>query len=590
MRPALSCLLLWLLLLPAQAQLDTALAAARRAAAPFVDVSPPPRFNLLPARNSTALGCDLVAGLPLAQALDAYRISFPNVAGDFAVHTTVDGALTQLCDARVSNLGAGLIPAARDPLTAPIDADTGCWLRASQDGRNVRAAPRGAPVTKLDRLQQHPALGRNEAGDWLFYREGWVKRSGLLLRGNCDDLPLLDPAQVASGVIHYCPAGYEGYLPPRIGIGRKSARSTSSDFANRLRAEPTASAELLAEIPPRQILEAVLDGPACQGSYIWWQVAVNGTVGWTIESDSIANFYYLEPYQAPSLRPHTPSKLPQPASRRRIDSPAALIDTIAVLDVTGARNLTFSPDGSLLAVTSESGAAIFTAQDFTPVALDAAFSDGIARQLTQASQTTEALTWSSAGDKLGAVSGRELRIWDIESATQIWHYSFTMPLRGVAFSRDDRWLAVTGASPRTKRAAIWIYDMRGELALSRALVAAGLPPMVVPAPDERFGDFVYSSADKLYQLSVESGDSRAFYQLAGAQLRGMAFNRGDADLLLALALESEGVSWTALVDAGNAAAPGKTLRLPANTLAFSPDGRFLAMAADDRALLLGTIE
>ena len=589
MRPALLCLLLWIAL-PASAQLDAALAAARRAAAPFVDVAPQASVKLLPATQTTSLGCDLLTGLPLAQPLDAWRIAFPTVAGDFAVHTSVDGSLTQLCDIRAPNLGAGIIPAASDSGDMPAEREAGCWLRASEDGRNVRAAPRGAPVAKLDRLQQHRALGRNEAGDWLFYREGWVKRTGLRLRGDCDDLPLLDPAQAASGVIHFCPAGYAGFLQPRIGIGSKSARSASTDFASRLRAAPDPSAELLAEIPPRQILDAVLDGPACQGSYIWWKVALAGIVGWTIESDSKAQYYYLEPHQRLSLRPHTPSDLPQRASLRRIDSPAAPIDTIATLDLPAARSLAFSPDDSLLAVTSESGAAVFSVPDFAPVSLSDAVGDALAWQLAQPPQSIDALAWSAAGDRLGIVSGRELRIWEVESAALTWHYRFPLSLRDIAFSRDGRWLALTGASPRTRRAALWIYDRQGDLALSRSLVAAGLPPAVVPAPSNSYGDFVYSSADKLYALSVANGKSRAVYQLAGMQIRDLTFSASASDRLLALALDSAGMGWTAAVDAQDADAPGKTLRMAAKALAFSQDGRFLAAATNERVVLLGTVE
>ena len=589
MRPALLCLLLWIAL-PAQAQLDAAIAAARRAAAPFVNVAPQPTFHKLPATTTTTLGCELVAGLPLAQTLDAFRIAFPTVAGDFAVHTSVDGSLTQLCDARVPNLGAGLIPGASDSGEMPADREAGCWLRASEDGRNVRAAPRGNPVTKLDRLQQHKALGSNEAGDWVFYRQGWVKRSGLTLRGDCDDLPLLDAAQAASGVIHYCPAAYAGYLPPRIDIGRKAARSASTDFASRLRAAPDPSAELVAEIPPRQVLDAVLDGPACQGSYIWWQVSLDGVVGWTIESDSKANYYYLEPHHAPTLRPHTPSDSPQRASRRRIDSPAARIDTVSILNLPNLRSLSFSPDGSLLAASSESGAALYSVPDVWPVSLDFAFGEGLASQFAQPPQSKGALAWSNAGDRLGVIQGRELQVWDVQTAALALHYSFPLPLHDIAYSRDGAWLAVSGASPRTRRAAIWIYDQQGDLALSRALVAAGLPPAVVPAPDSSFGDFVFSSADKLYALDVTVGDSRAVYQLAGMQIRDLAFNTGESGVLLALALESAGQGWTALLDALDADAPGKTLRLPATALAFSRDGRYLAAATDYRALLLGTIE
>jgi len=591
LRPLIIVLLLGHALLVGQAQPSDALAAAYRAAAPFIDAAIPPRASLLREAPTTALGCELVVGLPLAHALDAWRFDFPTVDGDFTVHTSVDGSLEQLCDARVPNLGAALIP-----LSKHNDSDTNrqqdesCWLRANSDGLHVREAPMGKAVAKLDRLQQHQALGRNQAGDWLFYREGWVQRMAVRLTGNCDELPALDPARAASGVVHFCPAGYAGFLRPRISIGRRTARSASPTFHSRLRTSPDPSATLITEIPPRQILDAVLDGPACQGSYVWWQIAVNGQVGWTIESDRNDNFYYLEPYQPPSLRSLIPADWPHPPTLRRIDNPGAPIDTIALLQVEQPSGVAFSPDGSLLAVASEAGASFFSLPDFAPLGHDEVFADSNNLPSDWLTQPLDALAWSHGGDKLAIGRGRELQLWRLAAGRLALHYRFPYALQGIAFSRDDRWLAVTGASASAKHSALWIYDQHGDLARSLPLVGAGMPPNVVAAPATSPGDFIYSSGDKLFVLAADSGQPRAIYQLAGVQQRAVDLTADSAGTsLLALALGTPGMGWLSLVDGKDANAPRRLLRLDAGDLAFSPDGRFLAATTPGRVFVLGTI-
>lgn len=595
LRPLIILLLLGHALLVAQAQPSDALASAWRAATPFIEPATPPHATLLRGVTTTALGCELVAGLPLAQALDAWRFDFPTVAGDFSVHTSVDGGLAQLCDERVPNLGFGPIPLAPPDNDLALAQDA-CWLRATSDGLNVRVAPGEDVAAKIDRLQTHKALGTNADGDWLFYREGWVKRSLLRLTGSCADLPVIDPQEAASGVIHFCPAGYAGFLPPRISIGRRTAQSASQTFANRLRASPQPDAPLIAEIPPRQIVDHVLDGPACQGTYVWWQVAVDGQVGWTVESDSNANFYYLEPYATPSLRPLAPAAQPGQLvdwSGGQLDHPAENIDAIALADVMQPRGLAISPDRKLLAVGGAASAELFAQPPF-----------GSQRIPTPAwlTKPIDALAWSHAGDKLALISGQELQIWKLETSQQnplrqldtserILSDRFPYPLRSAAFSRDDRWLAVTGMSASGRHGAIWVYDAAGEVALSLPLAGAGLPPVVVPSPQVIPGDFAFSSADQLYALAVENAHPRAFYQLAGTQLRSLAFavgSRGSA--LLALALESDGLGWVALVDALDADVPSKTLRLDAHDLAFDPIRNFLAATTNERLFYLGTVE
>ena len=200
-------------------------------------------------------------------------------------------------------------------VNAAVGGATGCFMRPRQEFANVREAPEGTQVARIYARVSQAVLGANSAGDWLFFRAGWVNRSVLELAGNCDRLPILNPDQVASGTFHFCPPAYYGFLRPRIDIGRGNTRVVSPTIANRLRAQPDIESEQVGEIPPRRVIDAVIDGPACNGAYVWWQVEVGGQVGWTVESDLNFNYYYLEPIRSagetsgPSNSPVSPNAI-----------------------------------------------------------------------------------------------------------------------------------------------------------------------------------------------------------------------------------------------------------------------------------------
>lgn len=542
---------------------------------------------------------------------------------------------------------------------ATLSAGTGCFLRPTSESVNVREAPRGKQVAQISPESGFPALGRNFAGDWIFFRMGWVTRSALALAGTCDDLPVLDPASVASGAIHFCPAEYAGFLRPRIKVGESNARVVSYTFANRLRAAPQITAELIGEIPPRSALDAVLDGPACDGSFVWWQVSVNGQVGWTVESDLNANYYYLEPVAvsaatapiADAYDRQAPSDISQTPSFRQISSANLnLLDTVAVMSVARPMLLAWSARTSLLAVVSASGqVGLYDYPDFQPVPNDGAIPDDL-RATALAFSPDErylalgtddgrvfllgllnngesesyflhqrhkspirALAWSNGGAQLAAASGalkgqiagakNMLTVWvydaedDIANSQPKLRYAFPYPLTDLAFSADDRWLAVSGESGGKQRAALWIYHAGDyELAWSKSLVYMGGQGFVTAPPPNALGDFVYSHGDSLYHIEVEKAKDRRFFHWAGAIMPEVAI-RGQilpgAEVLVALTSSPpDGRTRLRLFNALNDESPELSWTLDASAIAFSPDGRLLAAAqpANDRVLLLGVAD
>ena len=262
----------------------------------------------------------------------------------------------------------------------------------------------------------------------------------------------------------------------------------------------------------------------------------------------------------------------------------------------------FSPDESWLAVGDSNGG--LTLVEFgdnlhSPRSIHLGAQDGPIR----------ALAWTKSAEKLAAVSGDEalnlarqagsLTVWRIAASAPQFsepalRYRFPYPLTSAAFSRDGRWLAVSGESTSAGRAALWVYDSdSGDLALSKPLVPMRGQGIVRASPSPGLDDFVYSSGDSLYQLHVASGETRRFYHQAGKHFTGLAFRpqflKG-AEALMALTTESRtGAKHLHLANALNPFSPTAAYTVAAGDIAFSPDGQLLAIAEAqrDRIRLIG---
>ena len=167
----------------------------------------------------------------------------------------------------------------------------------------------------------------------------------------------------------------------------------------------------------------------------------------------------------------------------------------------------------------------------------------------------------------------------------------------MAFSADGRWLAVSGESPSDQRAALWVYAAdNGELTFTKALVPMRGHGFVIASPADSLGDFVYSSGDSLYQLTVESLEDSRFTHHAGALLQEIAFRPqvlAHSEALMALTVAARnGDTRLQIANALSPYAPKATFALAPSAIAFSPDGRSLALAepSRDRILVLGVTE
>jgi hypothetical protein len=164
-----------------------------------------------------------------------------------------------------------------------------------------------------------------------------------------------------------CPAGFSGFLPPRLNIGAE-ARVPVGNMPSRIREQPSLSGRQIGMINPNTTAR-VVGGPSCDpaGGIIWWQVNYNGVIGWTAEG-VLPNDYFLDPVG--SVTPPTASGLPTeggaplPIERSAISSANVLnLGVLTSLPVAEVSAIAFDPNGAQMALLSAGAPQIFSLPD-----------------------------------------------------------------------------------------------------------------------------------------------------------------------------------------------------------------------------------
>ncbi len=185
--------------------------------------------------------------------------------------------------------------------TAPPAQPTGVTATVTAFRLNVRTAPvNGAVLTKIDRNETYPVLGRNNASTWWQINVngtiGWVSGAWVDLAGNVNSVPVTDgsvvvPTPTPSYGVGQCP----GFLPSRLVPGNYGRVVTSPGMPNNLRAQPSLSAALVGQIPAGDAFY-IQEGPVCAENTAWYRVYHAGRSGWTAEGQGTT--YWLEPIAA----------------------------------------------------------------------------------------------------------------------------------------------------------------------------------------------------------------------------------------------------------------------------------------------------
>ncbi len=95
---------------------------------------------------------------------------------------------------------------------------------------------------------------------------------------------------VLLAILPYSVAAQDNCLPARLEAGGQGMVLPGA--ANRIRALPSTSGEQVGQIPGGAVFD-VLEGPTCDGGFLWWRVSYQGTEGWTVEGN--ASEYFVEP-------------------------------------------------------------------------------------------------------------------------------------------------------------------------------------------------------------------------------------------------------------------------------------------------------
>lgn len=496
----------------------------------------------LPATNNSSLGCILVEGTTLSREVIPYvvRLEYPD--GIYNVHVSDTGEIVQLCDTKFPAESLTQQPTATptdlpEGVPSPTPSGDLCTITPRGTFANLRSEP-GTDSDLIKILYPYETfvvLGRS--GDWYFSERGWANFDVVEFGGNCDNLSALSAAQAAEASIYVCPPNFFEHLEPRITRGQVTAQVIQGSLPNRLREEPTIDSEMIGEIQPGRRIDEVLSGPACSGGYVWWEVNIDGTVGWTAESDFESGEYFLEPVSEEGVTivaEDTTEPIDQPMPQAAPGDASATTPTGAVmtsanapqiailetLPVDGALSVVWSPDGSQLAVDTPQGVIVFNYPDTSQfevvvegrkndlgnvmayssdgrylavgggdgsiVIYD--FSTNVATALPGIEAAPIAtLAFRPEINELISVSGSTqdgenwaLKRWDMQGIdanigdTPITlNYSFPFPLTDVAFSEDGDLLAVTGESTLNPAAALWAYDADN----GDLLYSIGLQPM-----------------------------------------------------------------------------------------------------------------
>jgi len=210
--------------------------------------------------------------------------------------------------------------------------------QATTSAEQVGQIPAGEVMTLLD--------GPQCAESFLWWRIRYDGIEGWTVEANATDY-FIEPYADAT-VATATDTDESCKVETRLQVGDYG--KVSSNTPSRLRGEPGVTGDQVGQVDPLDVFQ-VIAGSTCAGGFNWWQVEVNGLVGWLAEGDS--ENYYVEVVTDPDIIGSFTT--PEPPSI--------------------AHALSWNADGSRIAVATSNGVFIYNPADWDepPYLLD----DGI---------------------------------------------------------------------------------------------------------------------------------------------------------------------------------------------------------------------
>ncbi len=505
---------------------------------------------------------------------------------------------------------------------------------ASTSGTQIGQIPAGGVFDVLE--------GPNCVDGFLWWRVSYEGVEGWTVEGNASGYfvePVdanATPAATApiGAVAAACPPGTA--LEPRLVTGMQGR--LVGNTPSRVRKLPSTTADQIAQIEPIDVFTVGI-GPFCTNGINWWQINLNGIVGYTAEGQGDEYFVELIPATATPTATRTPlptytptvTRTPLPSYTPSITPTPSDTPTPTPVPIDHPIRVTWSADSKWLAVSTRNEVLLYSADsldlpqrtlDITAPVNDIQFSPTVPELLavadnqhtylynitsgeitevatesnTSNAQVQYSLSFSADGNLLISFDPQRMFIYNLTSGELRTDIAQEGPADGGVLSPDGKFAAV-GMSEYFM--SVYPLDGSGQFYLQRG---PNTPPLTSIA----------FSPDNTKVVVGDMNGNVEMWNITGAKAedhvdRAAAFIRAQDDdsqshLINAIVFSPDGsVIATAESDPQGIIRIFKsdTLRQVqtfgvhtgdtfTNDLAYSPDGKYLAYSADNTVRILET--
>lgn len=297
-----------------------------------------------------------------------------------------------------------------------------------------------------------------------------------------------DTPMTATQVTANCP------FPPTLRVGGLAYVNDSTPV--RMRDQPSTQGREIRLIQNDQNMR-VLEGPVCDGTYIWWRVTYKEATGWTVEGSTSGPFLTgIDPTATPTQTlPPIPTFTPT-ATATPLPS------------VGEARDVEWSADGETLYLLGSERLAAFDVTDLSAFGVDIMANPQALYQAMERDRSTDDAFYMMTADAIDYVTsdGDTTHLITSESLAKL-----TVSDDGALYSVVD-----TRESERVRRLQVFDRDTEAPLYVHDFRITSYVPGAVAISPDgtiftiSPFGDVGEASYDSILIFPVTDGEETGY--------------------------------------------------------------------------------